>query len=143
MPMAFDMSPDGCKGIHRIPGFVWMRGIMTSKGRVIDPCNRAGCLVVLSSGGSTSFSMESVRKDDPDLWVVPTDPASEGCLVTLLGDDAEFLRFINRDFGWVPVWDDEPRGHYTPLGVACVEIALGEPGTGETARWRGGCDEDP
>lgn len=105
-----------------LPGFQWMPGM-----RSLHPVMGPARVVRVSSGGDYYVFKEAREWEGFRLrlkhegTIDPTDPATGGCLLHLLGDEAEHVRFA---FGrWTFRWG---RAAYSTgsLGEACCRFAL-------------------
>ena len=110
-----------------IPGFRWMPGILNGAD---------GTRYV----GNGDFAWEDPHRHHasgigPDDWPDPDDPATEGCLFALLGDERDSIMVLPNTKGLVE-WHNgaDFDVQSLPLGRACIAVVatLGE--------WPGGAE---
>ena len=111
-----------------LPGWRWMPGMLgrLGAGRLRVTLCGAGQLSGLRMGGQVVWS-------DDGVWPDPDDPATEGCLLRLLGRDRTSVMYLGDEDGLCSWYDGETwDGPRLPLGRACIAAAevLG--------RWPGG-----
>lgn len=110
-----------------LPGWRWMPGMLTNIGRLCQkrgrPLSQGNVALYLPGGGSPGRALV------PD----PDDPATEGCMVRLLGPVHEAVWYTGDCDRWV-VAVGEQRRLYTSLGRACIAAAEA------LGRWPGGAE---
>ena len=107
-----------------LPGWRWMPG-MAIGGEVSPRHRRVG----------DHWHMRSAMLDPrrAHAWPDPDDPATEGCMVRLLGPVHEALWYTGDCDRWVVAVGEERR-LYTSLGRACIAAAEA------LGRWPGGAE---
>ena len=108
-----------------LPGWRWMPGMMTDKGRVREAEEQDDGTWVVWLGARLDFIVDSQLTLDPD------DPATTGCLLALLGPQWSVWSFN----GEVAVTYREHQTYFsTTLGRACIAAAEA------LGRWPGGAE---
>ena len=113
-----------------LPGWRWMPGMRNGyalKGGRVRGVVDSGEFVETFRDDMTGSWVEQVS----DSWPDPNDPATEGCMVRLLGPVHEAVWYTGDCGRWVVAVGDERR-LYTSLGRACIAAAAA------LGRWPGG-----
>ena len=105
-----------------LPGWRWMPGMFV-------PCPGYGRLDDDDVSDDPLFGLP--LRDTDECWPDPDDPATEGCLVRLLGPVHEAVWYTGDCDRWVVAVGDKRR-LYTSLGRACIAAAEA------LGRWPGG-----
>lgn len=105
------LPADKIENATELPGFKWMPGMLAlpSEGMVSTPVR---------------LTDENEWPHDLGLRVLDlTDPATGGCLLTLLGSEAHYIEHIgDADLPWC-VWWDGQQTDFAHLGEACLYLA--------------------
>jgi hypothetical protein len=116
-----------------LPGWRWMPGMLTMWSLDEDPVMPLRLTEDAGAGhpGVSHPVWSGVRSDreyndhevDPEwCWPDPDDPATEGCMVRLLGPVHEAVWYTGDCDRWVVAVGEERR-LYTSLGRACIAAA--------------------
>ena len=97
-----------------LPGFMWMPGMLQR--RVTGPCQGSR----RSIDSDYHDTGHEARVMAGDTWPDPDDPATEGCLLALLGPVHEAVWYTGAWRRWIVAVNDD-RGLYTSLGRACQD----------------------
>lgn len=107
-----------------LPGWRWMPGMLEHR-------LHGGWLKRRSIDSDYFNTGHEARLFDEHAWPDPDDPATEGCLIRLLGPVHEALWYTGDCDRWVVAVGEERR-LYTSLGRACIAAAEA------LGRWPGG-----
>lgn len=130
------MTDDDIRAAMALEGWRWMRGMLSACGRAyVEPadCGEAAWLWVADDG--CEWLPEEGMRIDPD------DPATGGCLLSLLGDEVWRVEGIPSGtfLAWIDDHEEEEsrRGEslqeeHPTLGRACIAVAL------SLGKWPGG-----
>jgi hypothetical protein len=109
-----------------LPGWRWMPGMLEHRHQLLG-----GWLKRRSIDSDYFNTGHEARLFDEHAWPDPDDPATEGCLIRLLGPVHEAVWYTGDCDRWVVAVGEERR-LYTSLGRACIA------GAEALGRWPGG-----
>lgn len=123
--MNLDLNLDLARAAAALPGWRWMAGM-------VGIVSRAAPLEDIKFRRTDLPQIVNVRAV-PDY----RDPATAGCLLSMLGDDALFVEKAAPGMGWLHILPLLPRQDYAgsdcypTLGEACIRAANARGGWGE------------